>query len=212
MRVIFVLLTAVGLVGVGAGAAAPPGASFDIRVNLGDQRLVHLALTVPDGTTHRLQVDGDLALELQVRWTGERRVNATLINTAGGAVQRLSGTNVPTKPDGEVLQLGFSVCGDRYISLSDAAPGTCQSLPRMAKPDRVFPADCRGCVSPYEDMPTTITSHERIAPPSEQGEPLTVTGRVLGPDGKPRAGVILYAYHTDHTGIYPPPPVRRSDY
>src|SRR5512135_227930 len=100
MRVIFVMLTAVGLLGAGAGPA--PGASFDIRVNLADQRLVHLALTVPDGTTHRLQVDGDLALELQVRWTGERRVNARLINTAGGAALGPNGTNVPTKPDGEV--------------------------------------------------------------------------------------------------------------
>jgi len=210
MRVIFVLLTAVGLLGV--GTASPPGASFDIRVNLADQRVVHLALTVPDGTTHRLQVDGDLALELQVKWTGERRVNATLINTAGGTVRRLSGTNVPTKPDGEVLQLGFSVCGDRLVSLTEALPYVCQALPPMAKPDRVFPADCRGCVGPYEDMPATITSHERIAPVSEPGEPLTITGRVSGPDGKPRAGVIVYAYHADHTGIYPPPPSRRSDF
>ena len=209
MRVIFVMLTAVGL--LGAGGAAPPGASFDIRVNLADQRVVRLALTVPDGTTHRLQVDGDLAVELQVRWTGERRVNAKLINTEGGAARWLTGTNAPTKPDGEALQLSFSVCGERFIALSDAPPGVCQALPPLAKPDRPFPADCGGCVGPYEDMPATITSHERIAPVSEPGEPLTVTGRVSGPDGKPRSGVIVYAYHTDHTGIYPPPARRRSD-
>jgi hypothetical protein len=209
MRVIFVMLTAVGLLGAEAGS--PPGASFDIRVNLADQRVVHLALTVPDGTTHRLQVDGDLAVDLKVLWTGERRVDTNLINTAGGTVRRLSGTNVPTRPDGEPLQLSFSVCGDRFITLSEAPPGVCQQLPPMAKPDRVFPADCRGCVGAYEGMPATIASRERIAPPSEPGEPLTVTGRVLDPDGKPRAGVIVYAYHTDHTGIYPPPDHRRSD-
>jgi len=82
----------------------------------------------------------------------------------------------------------------------------------MAQPDRVFPADCAWCVGPYEGMPATITSHERIAPVSEPGEPLTITGRVLDADGKPRAGIIVYAYHADHTGIYPPAPVRRSDF
>ncbi len=50
----------VGLFGVSAAADSQGAANFDILVNLADQRAVHLALLVPDGTTHRLQVDGDL--------------------------------------------------------------------------------------------------------------------------------------------------------
>ena len=34
---------------------------------------------------------------------------------------------------------------------------------------------------------------------------MVVSGRVLGRDGKPRTNVIVYAYHTDASGIYPRP-------
>jgi protocatechuate 3,4-dioxygenase beta subunit len=210
MRLLFSLLTSFGLLGT-VWAADPASSSFDIRVNLTDQRVVQLALTVPDGTQHRLQVDGDLGVELQVRWIGRRQVKAVLVNTAGGAVHPLSELYRDLKPDGAPVQLSFSVCGDRVITLPDAAPGVCAALPPMAKPDRTFPASCRGCLGPYEGMPVTITSHARIAPPSEPGEPLTITGRVLGPDGQPRMGVIVYAYHTSRDGIYPPPERTRSD-
>jgi protocatechuate 3,4-dioxygenase beta subunit len=83
----------------------------------------------------------------------------------------------------------------------------------MAKPDPTI--GCNGCVAPYEGMPATIPSHARIAPLSEPGEPLTITGRVFGPDGRARAGIIVYAYHTDRLGIYPrpdPPRSQASDY
>lgn len=37
----------------------------------------------------------------------------------------------------------------------------------------------------------------------EPGQPLHVSGRILGPDGKtPLAGALLYVYHTDARGIY----------
>jgi len=41
-------------------------------------------------------------------------------------------------------------------------------------------------------------------------EPLLITGRVTGSDGRPRAGIIVYAYHTDRLGIYRPPVPPRS--
>jgi len=194
-----------------ARAAEPPGASFDVWVNLADQRRVHLAFNVPDGTTHQMQVEGDLSLMARVWWPDVRTVNLTLISTAGGAVRNLTGIAKPTKRDGEVLHLAISVCGDRYISLAEPEPAPCRALPPLSKPDRVFPESCTYCTGPYEDMPATITSHERIAPPSEPGEPMTLTGRVIGPDGKPRAGVIIYAYHTDVWGLYPAPERVRSD-
>jgi len=34
---------------------------------------------------------------------------------------------------------------------------------------------------------------------------MLITGRVLAPDGKPKANVVIYAYHTDARGIYPKP-------
>jgi protocatechuate 3,4-dioxygenase beta subunit len=66
------------------------------------------------------------------------------------------------------------------------------------------------CSGPYEGMPAAIPSRARIAPLSEPGEPLTIAGRVVGPDGRPRAGIIVYAYHTNRLGIYPPPVPARS--
>jgi protocatechuate 3,4-dioxygenase beta subunit len=42
-----------------------------------------------------------------------------------------------------------------------------------------------------------------IAGPDEPGDGLVVSGRVFQPDGKsPAAGVVLYVYQTDHTGLY----------
>ena len=42
-----------------------------------------------------------------------------------------------------------------------------------------------------------------ITSKDEPGEPLLVTGRIFGPDGKtPAAGLTLYVYHTDNRGLY----------
>jgi hypothetical protein len=206
-----VLLAVVWSMGI-AQASELPGASFDIRVKIGDQRLVHLALTVPDGTTHRLQVDGDLGLEVRVWWPDVRMVSASLINTAGGNVRRLASINKATKPDGEAMPLSFSVCGENFISLVDSTPGVCAALPPIAKVDRFYPTNCLWCSGPYEDIPRTITSQERIAPIMEPGESLIVTGQVIDSDGRPRADIIVYAYQTDRNGIYPPPNRVRSDH
>ena len=62
---------------------------------------------------------------------------------------------------------------------------------------------CEGCEAVFEGLPARLASHARIAPEGEPGEPLTLTGRVLAGDGA-RAGVVVYAYHTDADGLYPP--------
>lgn len=50
-----------------------------------------------------------------------------------------------------------------------------------------------------EDIP----AHIRIASKSEPGEAMSISGRALSWEtGQPKAGVILYAYHTDNTGVY----------
>ena len=53
--------------------------------------------------------------------------------------------------------------------------------------------------------PAHLTSHERIAPANEPGTPLTIHGVVLDAAGKPAAGVEVFAYHTDRTGLYSAP-------
>jgi protocatechuate 3,4-dioxygenase beta subunit len=42
----------------------------------------------------------------------------------------------------------------------------------------------------------------QIAGPAEPGERLVLTGKVLGPDGKPRGGVEIHVWHTDAQGLY----------
>ncbi len=66
---------------------------------------------------------------------------------------------------------------------------------------------CEGCEAIYAGLPAQLNWETRIAPVSEPGEPLEASGRIYQPDGKtPAPGVILYAYHTDARGVYPPAP------
>lgn len=64
---------------------------------------------------------------------------------------------------------------------------------------------CENCEAVFEGAPARPASMARIAPPGEPGERLLLSGLVSGADGKPRAGVVVYAYHTDSGGIYPKP-------
>ena len=51
--------------------------------------------------------------------------------------------------------------------------------------------------------PTRLTSSERIAPDDEPGMALVVHGRAFAADGRtPLAGAIVFAYHTDRSGMY----------
>ena len=53
-----------------------------------------------------------------------------------------------------------------------------------------------------QQRPATITSTARIAPDTEPGTPLVLHGRIVNADGSPAANAIVFAYHTDRTGIY----------
>lgn len=56
----------------------------------------------------------------------------------------------------------------------------------------------------FVGMPEKLTSELRIAGKDERGERLFLRGRVFKADGKtPYPNVVIYAYHTDATGIYP---------
>jgi protocatechuate 3,4-dioxygenase beta subunit len=57
---------------------------------------------------------------------------------------------------------------------------------------------------PFRDMirRATRASSATIVVPSEPGRPLVVEGRVLGRDGKPVPGALVYVYHTSAKGWY----------
>lgn len=62
---------------------------------------------------------------------------------------------------------------------------------------------CEGCELVFEGLPPHPTTRSRIAPPNEPGQPLCIEGVVRRSDGTPAPGIIVYAYHTDSSGIYP---------
>ncbi|MBC8026700.1 MAG: hypothetical protein H7Y89_11955 [Steroidobacteraceae bacterium] len=53
-------------------------------------------------------------------------------------------------------------------------------------------------------MPSKLSSIARIAPKSEAGVPLVIDGVVKNLLGAPCANVVVYAYHTNVEGMYPP--------
>jgi protocatechuate 3,4-dioxygenase, beta subunit len=61
------------------------------------------------------------------------------------------------------------------------------------------------------EAPARLTNTARLAPPGEPGAPLVITGIVRGADGRPLAGVLLYAYHTNAAGRYVPGPRPRGN-
>jgi protocatechuate 3,4-dioxygenase beta subunit len=72
--------------------------------------------------------------------------------------------------------------------------------PAAAAQDTEF---LRALEAAQKHRPAQVASTARIAPESEPGTPLVIHGRAFGADGKtPLAGAIVFAYHTDRTGIY----------
>jgi protocatechuate 3,4-dioxygenase beta subunit len=57
------------------------------------------------------------------------------------------------------------------------------------------------------EAPAASPSSGRVTPPGEPGEPLHVSGVVVGADGTPIGGASLYVYQTDHEGYYGVKPV-----
>ena len=55
--------------------------------------------------------------------------------------------------------------------------------------------------------PRNAPSTGRLTPAAEPGPPLSVTGVVVDPEGKPVAGASLYAFQTDAEGYYGVKPV-----
>jgi len=61
----------------------------------------------------------------------------------------------------------------------------------------------RAVVAAQRDRPAQLTALARIAPEAEPGTALVVHGRAFAADGRtPLAGAIVFAYHTDSSGLY----------
>lgn len=69
--------------------------------------------------------------------------------------------------------------------------------------ERIIGGLCEGCENVFVGMPEDMSWHSRIAPADEPGEPMIIEGTVRSADGKPAEGIIVYAYHTNASGIYP---------
>lgn len=63
---------------------------------------------------------------------------------------------------------------------------------------------CEGCEGVFEGLPDSLQSSARIAPEGTPGQAMRIVGIVRDKQGEPVAGVIVYAYHTDAEGLYPP--------
>jgi protocatechuate 3,4-dioxygenase, beta subunit len=187
----------------------------DVRVNIDDRPTVDLVTTFsradPEGTAHTLAIEDALSLKVTAVTVQGRPLNRIELVSSKGVEPRILSSSYTEAASGESTTLNLSLCGDRIIMVSGGTnPGRCADLPPMAKVDSQVELCGGGCAGPYEGLPSVIPARARIAPKSEPGEPLTIMGRVTGPDGRPRAGIIVYAYHTNRLGIYPTPVPPRS--
>ena len=86
------------------------------------------------------------------------------------------------------------------VVLACAAPGCSESALPAAGQDLEYNA---AVIAAQAARPARLTSSERIAPEDEPGTPLTIRGRAFAADGRtPLAGAVVFAYHTDRTGVY----------
>ena len=198
-------------------AISPAAEAPQIRVSLsaraGDSTPVLIQVAVPPGTEHRLQATAHLSFELSVPAVENGNVDTTirLLDDTSGQPVELTRTEWRGPPT-EDRSFAYTICSQRVILQHPipSHPPNCADLPPMAAPDPVVGLPCGGCLGPYEGLPVTLSAVARIAPVGEPGEPMVITGRVFGPDGRPRPNVIVYAYHTNAAGIYPEPDPPRS--
>ncbi len=199
-----------------ARATEPPQIKFSLSVREGAAAPVSITLAMPPGTKDILQATEHLTLELSAAPLEKGLVDTPvrLLDDSSGTPVEVARSSHWQAPATQERTWAFTVCPGRVIWLQSipAQPASCADLPAMANPDPVAGGPCGDCKAPYEGMPATLSATARIAPLGEPGEPLVVTGRVFGADGKPRQGVIVYAYHTNAKGIYPAPDPPRSSY
>jgi protocatechuate 3,4-dioxygenase beta subunit len=96
------------------------------------------------------------------------------------------------------------------VALLGASAGAAFSQQPRARPDLYNLEDPHLSLGWDE---RTIAWRIRIAPPHERGQSLTLSGRTLSADrGEPVAGIVVQAWHTNDSGVYPmgPKPMRST--
>ena len=68
----------------------------------------------------------------------------------------------------------------------------------------VIGGPCEGCENVFVGLPELLESRAWITHAEEPGEPLIIEGTVRSADGTAAKDIIVYAYHTDAGGVYPP--------
>lgn len=63
---------------------------------------------------------------------------------------------------------------------------------------------CEGCEAVFEGLPERLATDAQIGRQDEPGQSMRIMGTVFDLAGDPAPGVIVYAYHTNSRGIYPP--------
>lgn len=90
------------------------------------------------------------------------------------------------------------------LSLVYVGSAAAQNASQTGDREPIVGLPCEGCEAVFEGLPDRLGSTARIAPADEPGEPMRIEGTVYDEGGRPAPGVIVYAYHTDAGGIYPP--------
>lgn len=91
------------------------------------------------------------------------------------------------------------------LALAALNAGSCSKTTEAAPPEakQSYPstlsggAPCGSCIAP-----TNLSRKTVVTSPDEPGEPLSISGIISLPNGKPAEGIVLFIYHTDATGYY----------
>ena len=185
-------------------SASEDAVRFNLRTRIGGAAPVELSVTVPFGASRVVPAAGSLSYHIEVGQPREGRAFARLsLQDANGRAYPRTTNGLPLAA-GEIRSVSYTVCDDRVIQ-EEAVPARaarCTDLPFMAKADP-RPDGCLECLGAYEGMPKSMSSRAAMVAPREPGQPLLLTGRVTGPDGAPRGGVVVYAFQTNSMGLYP---------
>ena len=89
------------------------------------------------------------------------------------------------------------------VACALAISGSIISADQGKRREPVVGGPCDGCEFAFEGMPPKLEWFGRIALAGEPGKPLRIVGVVRDEKNWPVPGIIVYAYQTDATGIYP---------
>ena len=84
---------------------------------------------------------------------------------------------------------------------------SCRPQTKQLRSTPLVGGGCDGCDIIYANMPRQLSWQTTIAPATEPGERIEISGIIYRADGRtPAPNVILYVYHTDASGLYSPAP------